>query len=157
MSSYCYICVLRLLHMCPHADIYVSSCYYMCALSSIRWMASFDAVGKEKKKVHADARLSRSHTCPHTTIYVSAYYYICVLSVRILICMCPHKLRAGAKRSSTHLCPRTAIGACRRGLQQSAHTAIYIRVLILLYVSPYCYRCLRTRGSSSPTCPHTYD
>jgi hypothetical protein len=28
-SCYC-ICVLMLLHACPHATIYVSACYYMC-------------------------------------------------------------------------------------------------------------------------------
>jgi hypothetical protein len=32
VSSYCYICVLMLLCMCPHTAMYVSSYFYICAL-----------------------------------------------------------------------------------------------------------------------------
>ena len=32
MSSCCYVCVLMLLYMCPHAAIYVSSFCYICVL-----------------------------------------------------------------------------------------------------------------------------
>jgi hypothetical protein len=32
VSSYYYICVLILLHMCPHTTTYVSSYYYICLL-----------------------------------------------------------------------------------------------------------------------------
>jgi hypothetical protein len=32
VSLYCYICVLRLLCMCPHTEIYASSCCCMCVL-----------------------------------------------------------------------------------------------------------------------------
>ncbi len=46
-SSY-YICVLILLHMCPHTTTYVSSYYYICVLILL-------------------------HMSPHTTAYVSAY------------------------------------------------------------------------------------
>jgi hypothetical protein len=30
--TYCYVCVLILLYMCPHTAIYVSSCCYRCVL-----------------------------------------------------------------------------------------------------------------------------
>ncbi len=78
------------LYVCPHTNLYVSSCYYMCVLILI-------------------------YMCPHTTIcssydtyvssyyyiwygqydiHVSSYYYICVLilyiCVLILLQMCPH-------------------------------------------------------------------
>jgi hypothetical protein len=33
VSSYCFICVLILLHMCPHTSTYVSSYYYISAAS----------------------------------------------------------------------------------------------------------------------------
>ncbi len=70
VSSYCYICVLILLCMCPHTAICVSSYYYTFVLILLCM-------------------------CPHTTIYVSAYYYkyvssyyyICVL---IPLHICPH-------------------------------------------------------------------
>ncbi len=84
VSSYCCICVLILLYMCPHTTIYASSYYHICFLILL-------------------------YLCPHTTIYVSSYYYICVLilvymcshttmyvssycyvCVLILLCMCPH-------------------------------------------------------------------
>ena len=45
MSSYCCMCVLILLYMCPHTTIYVSSCYVLILL----------------------------YTCPHATIYGVAY------------------------------------------------------------------------------------
>jgi hypothetical protein len=48
------MCVLILLHMCPHTNTYVSSYYYMCVLILLRM-------------------------CPHATTCVSTYYYICVL------------------------------------------------------------------------------
>jgi cbb3-type cytochrome oxidase subunit 1 len=32
VSSYYYLCVLILLHMCPHTTTYVSSYYYICVL-----------------------------------------------------------------------------------------------------------------------------
>jgi hypothetical protein len=62
VSSYSYICVLILLHMCPHTPTYVSSYSYICVLVLL-------------------------HMCPHTPTYVSSYSYICVL---ILLHMCPH-------------------------------------------------------------------
>ncbi len=32
VSSYCYICVVILLYMCPHTTIYVSSYHYICVV-----------------------------------------------------------------------------------------------------------------------------
>ena len=58
---------MRLLHVCPHTTICVSSYYYICVLILL-------------------------YMCPHTAIYVSSYYYmssydyICVI---ILLYMCP--------------------------------------------------------------------
>ncbi len=54
VSSYCYMCVLTLLYMCPHTAIHVSSYCDMCVLILL-------------------------HVCPHTAVYVSSYCYICVL------------------------------------------------------------------------------
>jgi hypothetical protein len=48
------VCVLILLHVCPHTATYASSYYYICVLILL-------------------------HMCPHTTTSVSSYYYICVL------------------------------------------------------------------------------
>ena len=31
-ATYCYVCVLILLDMCPHTTIHVSSYYYVCVL-----------------------------------------------------------------------------------------------------------------------------
>jgi hypothetical protein len=108
VSSYYYICVLILLHMCPHRlqgqrvrELYVSSYYYMCPHTTTICV------------------LILLHMCPHTTTYVSSYYYICVLigfkdsvsenytfvlillyvssyyyiCVLILLHMCPHRLQ----------------------------------------------------------------
>jgi hypothetical protein len=64
VSSCCYICVLMLLYMCPHAAlsaIYVSSCCLICVLMLL-------------------------YMCPHAAIYVSSCCYICVL---MLLYMCP--------------------------------------------------------------------
>jgi hypothetical protein len=50
VSSYCYVCVLLLLYMCPHAAIYVSSyCYTAISVLILLYM------------------------CPHTAIHVSSY------------------------------------------------------------------------------------
>ncbi len=38
VSSYYYICVLILLHMCPHAATYVSSFYYYVSVCMLRYM-----------------------------------------------------------------------------------------------------------------------
>jgi hypothetical protein len=67
-SSYCYICVLVLLCMCPHTTACVSL-YYRSKTRCTDWL------------------LVLLHMCPHTTAYVSLYYYTCVL---ILLRMCPH-------------------------------------------------------------------
>jgi hypothetical protein len=51
-----------LLYICPHATLYVSSCYSVCVLMLLCM-------------------------CPHATLYVSPCYSVCV---PMLLCMCPH-------------------------------------------------------------------
>ena len=58
-----YMCILMLLHMCPHTTAYVSS-------------------------YHSIGVLILLHMCPHTTTHVSSYYYICVLI--LLLYRYPH-------------------------------------------------------------------
>ena len=72
------ICVLMRLCMCPHATVYVFSCYCMCVLMLLCMCP------------HATTELlvllqflmpdffdptDEVHMCPHTAIYVSSYYY----------------------------------------------------------------------------------
>ena len=52
VSSYCCICFLVLLYMCPHTTIHVSSYY---SISS---------------------GLIQLYICPHASMYVSSYYYM---------------------------------------------------------------------------------
>ncbi len=63
-QSWCALrCVPRVpIYMCPHNSMYVSSCYYICALILL-------------------------YVCPHTTVFVPSYYCICVL---VLLYMSPH-------------------------------------------------------------------
>ena len=64
VSSYCYVCVLILLYMCPHTAVGAAQVVrqvYICVLILL-------------------------HMCPRTAIYVSSYCYVCVL---ILLHMCP--------------------------------------------------------------------
>jgi hypothetical protein len=62
VSSKYYMCVLILLHMCPHTTTYVSAYCYICVLILL-------------------------HVSSYYYIYIPAYCYICVL---ILLHMCPH-------------------------------------------------------------------
>jgi hypothetical protein len=85
VSSYCYICVLiqlymcpHTLYMCPHTTIYVSSYCYICVLIQV-YMCP-----------HTAMYLS---SCPHATIYVSSSSYICTLLLYVSsysYTMCPH-------------------------------------------------------------------
>jgi hypothetical protein len=52
LSSYCYMCVVILLHMCPHMWISVSSYYYICVLILL-------------------------HMCPHMWICVLVLLHMC--------------------------------------------------------------------------------
>jgi hypothetical protein len=118
-----YICVLILLHMCPHTIIYVSSdttyvsaYYYICVRILLNmcphtYYYMWPHTTTYVSSYHASLPLGYIcvicvripsllalgiYMCPHTTaIYVSSYYYMCVL---ILLC----------KRSLLlHMCPHT--------------------------------------------------
>jgi hypothetical protein len=115
VSSYCYICVLILLYMCPHTTIYVSSYYFICVLIL-------------------------PYVCPHTA-YVSSYCYIYVL---ILLYVCPHTAYVSSycykSREQEFLtcCHKSAIYV------SSYCFMYYIYVLILnttICASSYCYEC----------------
>jgi hypothetical protein len=70
-----YICVLKLLYMCPHTTTYVvlillymcPSYYYVCVLILL-YMCPHTTTY---------VVLILLYMCPHATIYVSSYYYIC--------------------------------------------------------------------------------
>jgi hypothetical protein len=49
VSSYCYICVLMPLYMCPHAAIYVSSYCYICVLMLLSRETTRSGGVQEKK------------------------------------------------------------------------------------------------------------
>jgi hypothetical protein len=92
------ICVLILLHMCPHPTTYVSSYYYIRVLT-LPYMSAYYYIILPHMRPHATTHPSYPSSCyyiyvlmllymrPHTTTYVSSYYYTCVL---ILLHMCPH-------------------------------------------------------------------
>jgi hypothetical protein len=97
-SSYCYICVLILLYMCPHTTMCVSAYYYICVLM----LLCICALPQSARSTRLSrTRLSLLYVssygyicvlilewmCPHTTIYVSSYCYVCVLRLER---MCPH-------------------------------------------------------------------
>jgi hypothetical protein len=79
VSSYYFIRVLILLHLCPHTTLFVSSYYYICVLILL-------------------------YSCPHTTTSVSSYYFIRVL---ILLCMCPYYFIRVL--ILLHMCPHTTL------------------------------------------------
>ncbi len=95
VSSYCYICVLILLYMCPHTAMcvlillyvssycyIVSSYYYVCVLILL-------------------------YICPHTAIYVSSLLHMCPhTSIRVLILL--YNLWQAMKIMREHL-PKNAI------------------------------------------------
>ena len=124
VSSYCCICVLILLHMCPHTTVSVSSYCCICVLMLL-YMCP-----------HTAMYLVSSYycMCPHTTASVSSYCYICVL---MLLYLCPH---TAASVSSyylfvlilLHLCPHTCWW--RRTL--FSRVADFTTALLLLY---YCF------------------
>ena len=62
IHTYTYVCVLILLHKCPHATTYVSSCYYVSAYSYICVLI-----------------LLHIYASSYSYIYASSYSYICVL------------------------------------------------------------------------------
>ena len=68
VSSFCYICVLIILCMCPHTAVCVLTA--TCVLILLH-MCPHTAI----------------YMCPHTATYVSSSCCICVL---ILLHMCPH-------------------------------------------------------------------
>ncbi len=85
VSSYCSICVLILLYMCPHTTIYVSSWRRRTLTTKITLLRLKLRVVPCMQVAHTCV-LILLYMCPHNTTYVSSYYYICVL---ILLCMCP--------------------------------------------------------------------
>ena len=84
VSSYCYICVLILLHMCAHTAIYVSSYYCTCVFMLLYMCLHTSRVmlrthGPRTRASAYDTNTSSHillYMCPHTTISVSSYYYI---------------------------------------------------------------------------------
>ncbi len=152
MTSYCYICVLILLHMCPHTATYVSSYCYICALILLHMC------------------LILLHMYARTATCVSSYCYICVLicyiCVLMLLYMCPHT--AIYVSSYCYMCPHAATCILIL-LYVCPHTAVYVSsccykcvlncyicVLILLYMRPhaatyvssYCHICVLCSASA---------
>jgi hypothetical protein len=68
VSSYCYVCVLRLLYVCPHCYACVLILLCMCPQTAMY--------------VSSDC-----YVCVLILLYVSSCCYICVL---ILLFLCPH-------------------------------------------------------------------
>jgi len=140
--------------MCPHATIYVSSCYHICVSSvSLRCDAEERAVSVQAVLLphmcpHATIHvclhslstvMPRSarkalyvptyYICPHTTLYVSSYYKICVL---ILLYVCPHTtiyVSSGAYESVPRRSARAHQFTCRK------FTSTKVRILTSIYVS----------------------
>ena len=83
--------VLKLLYVCPHTTVHVSSYYCRCVLILL-YMSPHLLTG------------------PQTAIYVSSYYYICVF---ILLYMCPH----ATIYVSSYSCSRRA-NSSKRALAQ---------------------------------------
>jgi hypothetical protein len=123
VSSYCHICVLILLYMCPHTGrrvllrrqrqrILLLQRQRILLLRRQRQPRRW-----ERQRQHHQWEWQRKYRrtiymCPHTAIYVSSYCYICVLIlvgaatvsdiyVLILRYMCPH--------TAIYMCPHTAI------------------------------------------------
>jgi hypothetical protein len=97
VSSYCCVCVLILLCMCPHTAVYVSSYCCVCVLILL-------------------------YMCPHTAVYVSSYYCVCVL---ILLCMCPHP--AAYVSSSCCICvPSNCYVCALKLLYMCPHTPLCV-------------------------------
>jgi hypothetical protein len=89
-SYYCYICVLVLRDMRPHAAIYtvvrddIDTLYAICGLILLLYMCPRTTrYASSCCYIHRGARRHRypiRYMWPHTTaIYVSSYYEICVL------------------------------------------------------------------------------
>ncbi len=150
MSSYCDICVLKLL--------YVSSYYVVLGLFLL-----LDAHGNA---VYVSSYcdicvLILRYMCPQTAVYVSSYYYMCshnravpasrrarqrYICVLILLYMCPHNT----------MCPHTAAMYLSSYYYMCSHTVICVLillfVLILLYVSSYYCMCPHTAIYMSSYC-----
>jgi hypothetical protein len=84
VSSYGYIRVLILIHTCPHTATYVSSCGYIRVLILLHTCPHTPTYVSSYGYIRV---LILLHTCPHTSTYVSSYGYIRVL---ILLHTCPH-------------------------------------------------------------------
>jgi hypothetical protein len=117
VSSYCYICVLILLYMCPHTAIYVSSYCYICVLI-LRSRVAYVARATYVLHMSYICVLILIYMCPHTAIYVSSYYYICVSYCYICVLI---------------LLSRVALVA--RATYVSSYC--YTCVLILIYMCPH--------------------
>ena len=113
VSSNCYICVLILLHMCPHTTIYLASSYYHIRVLILLYMCPH--LVSQPHACGPPHRPLSLYMCPHTAVYVSSYCCICVL---ILLYMCPH--------TATYVSSYCYISVL-----------CHICVLILLYICPH--------------------
>jgi len=156
VSSYCYICVLILLYMCPRTDIsfWYFSFFLISFLSVVSFSFSlrcvnmlvdlpalflsipmFDRMGRYHQHMCV---LILLYICPHTAICLSSY---CYMSVLILLCVCSRT--AIYVSSYCYVCTHTPI-------YMFVSSYCYVSVLILLYVCPhtvmfvssYCYICV---------------
>ena len=165
--SYCYICVLMLLCVCPHADIYVCTCCCICDLILLCM-------------------------CAHKAIYVSSCCYMCVLILRYMFVriqvpashysfdsrdkMPPALYEFVNQESKVYMCPHTAIYVFRTAIyngykmppalyefvnQESnvhclspcaphttRHTSYYYIYLILLHIPHHTTTCTTVQVSS---------
>jgi hypothetical protein len=118
VSVYCYISDLILLHMCPHAAIYVSACCYIC-------VRILGAPGYEH--THIQLHISR-YMCPHIGIYLASSQRRHLTYVYIYVCICISL----SLSLSLSLSPSLAVAK----LQTSTHTR---RVRICYIESSCCY------------------
>ena len=143
VSSYWYICVRVLLHVCARTAAgatYVSTSCYMCVLirsSSLLWhMCTRTATCVYSSMIllhvssycyvclhmcaYCSCVLILVHMCPHTGTYVSSYWYICVCSVSLY---------------ASTTCPCSYYYSCHTTIHMSSYW--YICVLLLVYICPH--------------------
>jgi hypothetical protein len=118
MSSYCHICVLILLYLCPHAAIFVLILLYLCPHTAIYVSSNcyMCVLMLLYMCPHACAR-SPVPSCPSKNTAICVYrkntekILLCVL---MLLYMCPHACARSPVPSCpsafaphTHACPRS--------------------------------------------------
>ena len=103
-----------LVFVCSHPNMYVSSYYDICPLTTIYVSSCY----------YSYVSSCCCYVCPHTTIYVSSYYYSYVSS-----CYC-------------YVCPRTTIYVSSYYYSYVSSCCSYVCPRTTIYVSSYYYVCV---------------